>query len=51
MPTGGVAVPYRRMMPARPLDVTRSASSALATHGEAYSEVAQASGDDETDPA
>jgi hypothetical protein len=32
-------------------DVTWSASSALATHGEVYSEVAQASGDDETDPA
>ena len=32
-------------------DVTRSASSALATPGEVYSEVAQASGDDETDPA
>jgi hypothetical protein len=28
----------------------RSAFSALVTHGEAYSEVAQASGDDESDP-
>jgi hypothetical protein len=32
-------------------DVTRSASSALATPCETYSEVAQASGDDEADPA
>ena len=32
-------------------DVTRSASSALVTHGEAYSEVAKASGDDLTTSA
>ena len=32
-------------------DLTRSASTELATPDEAYSEVAQAYGDDESDPA
>src|SRR5262245_13794946 len=42
-------------MPIAPInacfDVTRSDFPALATHDEVCSEVAQASGDDETDPA
>ena len=38
------------LCPRGQVDVSGSVSSALVTHGEAYSEVAQASGDDEADP-
>jgi hypothetical protein len=42
MPKGGVAVPLltANQCPRGRFDVTRAASSALAAHGETYSEVA-----------